>query len=177
MMSMTNEQFLELLRQRFLRFKHRHPHTTWEEVIKLFDDHKLAVAIAMEEHGGEVDVVELFNHLYLVDLFKESPSMRVSVAYDLEARVDRKKFPPATSAMEMARSFGSYLIDEKMYNGLQMIEDLDLKTSVWLLTPTYIRAKGGAIFGDKRYGRTFIYHNGADAYYGVRGFRTFITLK
>ena len=131
----------------------------------------------MEEHGGEVDVVELFNHLYLVDLFKESPSMRVSVAYDLEARVDCKSFHPLLARWKWPDRLVPILSMKKMYNGLQMIEDLDLKTSVWLLTPTYIRAKGGAIFGDKRYGRTFIYHNGADAYYGVRGFRTFITLK
>ena len=34
-----------------------------------------------------------------------------------------------------------------------------------------IRKLGGAIYGDRRYGRVFVGHNGAESYYQGRGFR------
>lgn len=170
-------EFLTKLETRFKTNLTRHPSTKWSEVVKLLNEDRLNAGMAMENSGGEVDVVELFEHLYLIDMFKESPVERTNVCYDLDARVNRKKSPPASSASELTRVMGSYLLDEKMYLDLQQLEDLDLKTSVWLLTPSSLRTKGGALFGDKRYGRAFIYHNGADAYYSVRGFRSYIVLK
>ena len=169
-------ELLKLLEIRFINNPSLHPNLKWEEVLLKLDDNKLNIIDAMEASEGEVEIVAINGVIYAIDMFKESPSVRGNVCYDLDARVNRKKFPPESSAEERSRAMGSYLLDETLYLALQNIAELDLKTSVWLHTPTLIRQKGGAIFGDKRYGRTFIYHNGADSYYGVRGFRTFITL-
>lgn len=130
----------------------------------------------MEQSGGEPDVVVLEDKLYVIDMVKESPKLRGSLCYDKEARLSRKNFPPASSSLEMAASLGITVLDERMYVKLQDIEDVDLKTSSWILTYEKLRSLGGALFGDKRYQRTFIYHNGADSYYGSRGFRGYITL-
>jgi hypothetical protein len=64
-----------------------------------------------------------------------------------------------------------------LYHQLQTFEPHDIKTSSWVQTPDSVRTLGGALFGDTRYGRTFIYHNGADSYYSSRGFRGFIKIK
>ncbi|MBE0686548.1 MAG: DUF4256 domain-containing protein, partial [Anaerolineaceae bacterium] len=99
------------------------------------------------------------------------PSGRRNVCYDHEALLARKKFPPEESAMHMAEEMGIELLTEEQYRTLQKLGKFDLKTSSWLKTPFEIRKLGGAIFGDRRYNTVFKYHNGADSYYGARGFR------
>src|SRR5690606_15682116 len=106
-----------------------------------------------------------------MDCSTETPKDRRSLCYDFEALESRKAHKPKDSAVEVAASMGIKLLNEQDYYFLQTLGDFDLKTSSWLETPTEVREKGGAIFGDKRFGRVFIYHNGADSYYGVRGFR------
>jgi hypothetical protein len=168
-------ELLEILKKRYEKNMHRHEGLVFEEVqdkLMKFQD----IILKMEETGGEPDVVVLDEKLFVIDMVKETPKVRVSLCYDKEARLARKNFPPASSALEMAASLGVTIIDEMMYVKLQDIEDFDLKTSSWILTDEKLRSLGGALFGDKRYQRTFIYHNDADSYYGSRGFRGYITL-
>ncbi len=135
---------------------------------------KLAILIRMEESGGEPAVVCIdpqTGEFLIFDCSPESPKGRRSLCYDHKARVERKDAPPVSSAEEMAAEIGIELLTEEQYAYLQTLGDFDLKTSSWLKSPDEIREKGGAIFGDKRYGRTFIYHNGAQSYYAARGFR------
>jgi hypothetical protein len=127
--------------------------------------------------GGEPDVVEVNQQILVVDMSKESPAGRRNCCYDQLARTTRKKFPPETSALEDALKHGLTLLDEELYLAINKIEFLDLKTSSWLLTPENIRSKGGALTGDTRFGRTFIYHNGADSYYSVRAYRGYFVVK
>ena len=115
--------------------------------------------------------------LIYVDFSKESPKGRRSLCYDKDARVNRKKFPPASSVCEVCDQWQVELLTENYYHALQEIQAVDLKTSSWLLTPDNIRQLGGAIFGDRRYDTTVIYHNGADSYYASRGFRAKLILK
>ena len=168
-------ELLDVLKKRFEKNMHRHEGLVFEEVQEKLIQH-LDTILKMEQSGGEPDVVVLEDKLYVIDMVKESPKLRGSLCYDKEARLARKNFPPASSALEMAASLGISVIDEMMYVKLQDLEDFDLKTSSWILTDEKLRSLGGALFGDKRYQRTFIYHNGADSYYGSRGFRGYITL-
>ena len=105
------------------------------------------------------------------DCSKESPKGRRSLCYDRKALESRKKHPPKSSVMDVAKEMGIDLLDEEQYRKLQELETFDQKTSSWILTPTSIRELGGALFCDHRYGQTFVYHNGADSYYASRGFR------
>lgn len=109
--------------------------------------------------------------LYFVDFSAESPAGRRSLCYDPQAWESRKAHKPAGSAMGWAREAGVELIDESTYLKLQERGPLDQKTSSWIRTPQELRDRGGALFGDHRFGRTFIYHNGAESYYAARGFR------
>lgn len=179
MNQITQEHLIIILKERFEKHPKRHPGLIWIEVEKYIKDkpHLVAALIQMEETGGEPDVTTLGGHLVYVDFSKETPEDRRNLCYDEEARLNRKKFPPATSAEQMANHMGIELLDETMYQELQRLEPLDLKTSSWLKSPQAIRDLGGALFGDRRYNRTFIYHNGADSYYGVRGFRGYIILS
>ena len=168
-------ELLETLKTRFEKNKHRHEGLLFEEIQDQLITY-LDTILKMEQSGGEPDVVVLDQKMYVIDMVKETPKGRVSLCYDKEARLGRKNFPPISSALEMAASLGIAMIDESMYLKLQAIEDFDLKTSSWILTDQRLRSLGGALFGDKRYQRTFIYHNGADSYYGSRGFRGYIIL-
>lgn len=162
--------FIDTLKQRFYQHMLRHEGVVFEDLII---EPILDTLLKMEQTGGEVDVF-LYNGItYFVDFSKETPNRR-SICYDKEARVNRKQNAPLSSALEMAEEIGVTLLDEAMYLSIQEKENLDLKTSSWLLTPKEIRSLGGALFGDKRYNHTFIYHNGADSYYGTRGFRGYI---
>ncbi len=128
----------------------------------------------MERTGGEPDVVDYdqaTGEYIFFDCSAQSPDDRRNVCYDREALEGRKKFPPKESAMNMAASMGIELLTEDQYRALQKLGKFDTKTSSWLKTPADIRKLGGAIFGDRRYNTVFIYHNGADSYYGARGFR------
>jgi hypothetical protein len=164
------------LEKRFNQHRHRHPGLFWEDVEPLLQQHT-SVLDLMEDSGGEPDVVVIDGHWYVVDMVKETPKGRRSLCYDKEARLGRKKFPPHSSVIEMAQMIGIHVVDETMYHQLQAIESLDEKTSSWLLTDPALRQKGGALFGDTRYGRVFVYHNGVDSYYESRGFRGYLKLK
>lgn len=130
----------------------------------------------MEETKGEPMVIKYQDKYLLVDGSKESPQRR-SVCYDKEARVNRKKYPPETSALEECEKHGVKLMNQEIYNHLQSLKAVDLKTSSWIQTPQEIRSLGGALFSDRRYNQVFTYHNGADSYYGARGFRVYIELN
>ncbi|MBV6571823.1 DUF4256 domain-containing protein, partial [Acinetobacter baumannii] len=101
----------------------------------------------------------------------ETPKGRRSLCYDREALESRKDHPPKNSAIDLVQEIGAELLTEEQYHQLQQLGEFDLKTSSWLATPEEIRKLGGALFADRRYGRVFIYHNGAQSYYAARGFR------
>jgi hypothetical protein len=105
------------------------------------------------------------------DCSAQSPKGRTSLCYDREALDSRKEFKPKNSAMDLATAMGIELLTEEQYSELQQLGEFDTKTSTWLKTPADIRKLGGAIFGDRRFGRVFVYHNGAESYYSGRGFR------
>lgn len=128
----------------------------------------------MERTGGEPDVIgydEQTDQILFVDCSAESPKGRRSVCYDHEALESRKQHKPEDSAMNMAAAMGIELLTEEQYRELQKLGKFDLKTSSWVQTPASIRKLGGALFCDRRYDTVFVYHNGAESYYGARGFR------
>ena len=128
----------------------------------------------MEATGGEPDVIgqdKASGHVTFCDCAAESPAGRRSTCYDGEARESRKENRPENSAVEMATSMGIELLTEQQYRALQTLGDFDMKTSSWIKTPSDVRALGGALFCDRRYGKVFVYHNGAQSYYAARGFR------
>ncbi|HEX6916309.1 MAG TPA: DUF4256 domain-containing protein [Chitinophagaceae bacterium] len=174
--STASAVLLKSLQHRFDNNPHRHKGIKWQDVLAKLEGNnkKLAVLAMMEASGGEPDIIgydQKSGEYIFCDCSAETPKGRRSLCYDEEALASRKEHKPKSSAVEMAAEMGVELISEEAYLGLQQIEDFDLKTSSWLLTPPGIREKGGAIFGDKRFGRTFIYHNGAESYYAARGFR------
>lgn len=175
------EKLLETLKNRFLEHTDRHPRLTWPEIHEalLQKPEVLRTLKEMEDTGGEPDIVDLepgSDRIFFCDCSKESPKNRRSVCYDQEALEARKKFPPKSSAKSLAESMNAKLLNEQLYRSLQEFGEFDLKTSSWLETPSDVRKEGGAIFGDRRYKRVFIYHNGADAYYSSRGFRVYVEL-
>jgi hypothetical protein len=128
----------------------------------------------MESSGGEPDVTghdKKTGECVFVDCSTETPKGRVSVCYDREGLESRKEHKPATSAMDMAAAMGVDLLTEEEYLALQKLGEFDTKTSSWLKSPADIRARGGALYGERRYCRVFVGHNGAQSYYAVRGFR------
>lgn len=170
-----------ILKERFEKNMHRHPHIKWEDVQKRFDMDSDAVKKLkwMEETGGEPDVIgidEKTGKFIICDCSRETPKERRSLCYDDEALKKRKKNPPAGSAMDAANKIGIELMDETLYRELQGFEKFDLKTSSWIKTPDSIRKLGGALFCERRYGTVFVFHNGADSYYSVRGWRGYFTL-
>lgn len=169
------EALLTRLETRFHAHMHRHEKVEWKDVLDGIgkNDRILKTLHKMEGTGGEPDVIAIKDRdeLAFVDCVKESPIGRRSVCYDEDALQSRKKYKPDNSAMQMAEDIGVTLLTEREYHLLQEVESVDEKTSSWLHTPSEIRQLGGAIFGDRRYDRVFIYHNGAESYYKVRGFR------
>lgn len=170
------ENLLSLLKTRFEKNMKRHENIEWSCVETKLSKvpEKLWSLNKMEETGGEPDVVgydKETGELIFFDCSEESPDGRRNVCYDHEALETRKKYPPEDSALNMAEMMGIEVLTEKEYFYLQELGEFDTKTSSWLKTPLEVRNHGGAIFGDRRFGRVFIYHNGADSYYGARGFR------
>lgn len=170
------EEILATLEERFERNQARHPGIPWKEVRARLERNadSLHALHEMERTGGEPDVIGLDPHdgtFLFVDCSPESPEGRRSLCYDTAALEARKKHPPRDSAVAVADAMGARLLTEAEYHTLQGLGDFDTKTSSWLLTPPDVRERGGAIFGDRRFGRVFIYHNGADSYYAARGFR------
>ena len=170
---------LEILKARFSEHKELHPDLEWSEVERRLRETPAAVAVLqrMEESGGEPDTIGFDGEtgkLIYCDCAKESPSGRRSLCYDDEALKKRAKNPPSGSALGMVQEIGASLMTEELYRKLQCLEEFDLKTSSWVKTPEEIRKRGGAIFCERRYGMVFTFHNGADSYYSVRGFRSYI---
>jgi hypothetical protein len=174
---LSKAELLTTLEKRFESNRHRHRQMMWQSVLqKLKTSKKIESLIQMELTDGEPDVVgidEATGKLMFMDCAQQSPKARRSVCYDQTAWDARKEFKPKTgNAVSLAEAMGTTLLNEEQYHYLQSLQDIDTTTSSWVLTPKSIRSLGGALFGDKRFGRAFIFHNGADSYYGERGFRT-----
>ena len=180
-----HEKLISVLKARFENNMNRHPGIEWKSVqIKLEENppaggEKLWSLNEMEKTGGEPDVVgfdKKTGDYIFYDCSTETPNGRRNVCYDREALEARKKFKPKDTALDMAAAMGIELLTEEQYRELQKLGAFDTKTSSWLKTPINIRKLGGAIFGDCRYNHVFVYHNGADSYYGSRGFRGWLRI-
>lgn len=166
----------EVLKARFERHMQRHEGIAWADVQARLErrPETLAALRAMEDTGGEPDVIGQDpdgGGFIFCDCAAETPAGRRSLWYDGEALRARKENKPQGSALEMAADMGIDLLTEDQYRQLQQLGEFDTRTSSWLQTPAEVRALGGALFGDRRYGRVFIYHNGVQSYYAGRGFR------
>lgn len=169
-------ELLKILEARFNKYPSRHNGLDWKSVSERLHRHadKLWCLEQMEASGGEPDVIGVdkrTGELLFVDCSPESPTERRSLCYDGEALRSRKEHKPKNSAIEMAAEMGVELLNEEQYRALQGLGEFDLKTSSWIDTPKELRKLGGALFCDRRYNRVFVYHNGAESYYAVRGFR------
>jgi len=180
--NLTAEQVNELigiLKVRFEQNMTRHTGLAWSQVQAKLEasPERLWSLYQMEDSGGEPDVIgydpEAAAYTFC-DCAPESPIGRRSLCYDTAALEARKANKPADSAVNMATSMGADLLTEAEYQSLQTLGSFDLKTSSWVATPDDVRSLGGALFCDRRFGRVFTYHNGADSYYGARGFRCLV---
>ncbi len=171
-----HDALLSILKERFEKNSPRHKGLEWAKVQARLEASpgKLRSLDAMESTGGEPDVVgqdPKTGEYIFYDCSPESPKGRRSVCYDHEALESRKEHKPADSAVGMAADMGIELLTEEQYRELQKLGTYDTKTSSWVQTPASIRKLGGALFCDRRYNQVFLYHNGAESYYGARGFR------
>jgi len=174
--SKQREELLTTLKARFEKNTNRHQGLEWAKVRARLETNaeRLWALNEMERTGGEPDVVgqdKQTGEYVFYDCSPESPKGRTSLCYDREALDSRKEHKPKSSAMDMAAAMGAELLTEEQYQELQRLGNFDTKSSSWLKTPDDIRKLGGAIFGDRRFGRVFVYHNGAESYYSGRGFR------
>jgi hypothetical protein len=168
------DALLHTLRARFDQHEERHGRRRWADVEERLRaaETRLWSLHRMEETGGEPDVVgSAGSELVFMDCAPESPKGRRSLCYDREALEARKEHKPQHSALGLAAEMGVEVLEEGEYRALQELGSFDQKTASWLRTPPEVRQRGGAIFGDLRYGRVFVYHNGAESYYAARGFR------
>jgi hypothetical protein len=170
------DELLGTLKARFEKHMDRHKGLVWTKVQAKLEagPAKLWTLNEMESSGGEPDVVAVdqkTGEIIFYDCSAESPKGRRNVCYDRQALDSRKDFKPQDSALELAAAMGIEILTEEQYRELQELGEFDAKTSSWLKTPSEIRNLGGAIFGDRRYEHVFVFHNGADSYYGNRGFR------
>jgi hypothetical protein len=174
--SEQRETLFHTVKARFEKNPNRHQGLDWAAIQTKLEASptKLRSLYEMEETGGEPDVVGLdtkTGEYLFYDCSAESPKGRRSVCYDHEALESRKEHKPDDSAIGMAADMGIELLNEEQYRELQQLGKFDAKTSSWIVTPPDIRKLGGAIFCDFRYGKVFVYHNGAESYYAARGFR------
>lgn len=173
------EELLKGLKARFEKHTNRHKDLAWSKVQSRLcgmeaQAEKLWSLNEMEKSGGEPDVVGLdkkTGEYIFFDCSPESPKGRAGVCYDREGLESRKEHRPKNTAIDMATAMGVELLTEEQYHELQRLGEFDTKTTTWVKTPPDIRKLGGALFGDRRFGRVFIYHNGAQSYYSARGFR------
>ena len=169
-------ELLKALKARFEKNMDRHKGLEWAKVQAKLEAHaeKLWSLSEMEKTGGEPDVVghdKKTGEYIFFDCSPESPKGRVSVCYDREGWESRKEHRPTTTAMDMAAAMGVELLTEEQYQELQKLGEFDTKRSSWVKTPSDIRKLGGALYCDRRYGRVFVGHNGAQSYYSARAFR------
>ncbi len=174
--SAQREELLSVLKTRFEKNMIRHQNLDWAKVQAKLEANadKLWSLNEMEYTEGEPDVVAYnadTDEYIFYDCAPESPKGRRSICYDREGLESRKEHRPENSAVDMAADMGISLLTEEEYRSLQKLGKFDLKTSSWLETPADIRKLGGAIFADYRYGKVFVYHNGAQSYYAARAFR------
>ena len=172
----AREELLRVLKTRFDENPRRHQGLEWAQVKARLEAGagKLWSLAEMEKTGGEPDVVgqdKKSGEYIFVDCSAESPKGRTSVCYDRAALDSRKEFKPRNSALDLAAAMGIELLTEEQYRDLQKLGEFDTKSSSWVQAPADIRKLGGALFGDRRYGHVFVYHNGAQSYYSGRGFR------
>jgi hypothetical protein len=172
----AREELLRTLQARFEENPHRHRALEWAKVQARLEAHaaKLWSLNEMEKTGGEPDVVghdQKTGEYIFCDCSPETPPGRRSVCYDREGLDSRKEHKPKNNAIDMAASMGIELLTEEQYRELQKLGDFDTKTSSWLKAPADMRKLGGGLFGDRRFGRVFVYHNGAQSYYSGRAFR------
>ncbi|MGI6767504.1 MAG: DUF4256 domain-containing protein [Bacilli bacterium] len=170
-------ELLQILKLRFENNRERHPRLSWDKVeAKLIANPDTLYSLyEMERTGGEPDVVGYepkTTQFIFYDCSPESPLGRRNICYDPEALASRKKFKPENSALGMAQEMGVEILSEAEYRKLQELGRFDTKTSSWVKTTAEIRKLGGALFCDYRYGKVFLYHNGAESYYSSRGFRS-----
>ncbi len=175
MKAQERRELLEALKARFEKNMHRHKGIAWDKVRAKLEGSPEALRSLreMEVTGGEPDVIgqDREARYTFCDCSAESPAGRRSICYDREALEDRKEHKPEGSAVEMAAAMGIDLLTVEQYRELQTLGEFDTKTSSWVRTPPDVRALGGALFCDRRYGQVFMYHNGAQSNYAVRGFR------
>lgn len=167
---------LSTLQARFEKNMQRHAGLSWAAVQARLEASPASLwsLSEMERTGGEPDVTGVdaaTGEFIFMDCSAESPAGRRNLCYDRAALDARKEFKPKSSALDEASAMGIALLTEEQYRHLQTLGEFDLKTSSWVLTPPAIRTLGGALFCDRRYGHVFTYHNGAESYYGSRGFR------
>jgi hypothetical protein len=171
-----SEELLRVLRSRFETNMKRHKGIEWTKVQARLEANpeKLWSLDDMEITGGEPDVIghdKKTGEYVFYDCSPESPKGRRSICYDHEALQSRKEHKPKNNAVDMAADMGIEMLTEEQYRELQQLGEFDLKTSSWIITTPAIRKLGGALFCDRRYDHVFMYHNGAESYYGARGFR------
>lgn len=170
------KELLDVLKTRFEKNMNRHKGLEWVKVQSKLETNaeKLWSLSEMERTGGEPDVVghdKKTGEYIFYDCSAETPKGRRSVCYDREGLDSRKEAKPKDTAIDMAAAIGIEILTEEQYRQLQKLGNFDAKTSSWIITPSDIRKLGGAIYCDYRYGKVFVYHNGASSYYAVRGFR------
>lgn len=170
------QELFKILKARFEKNMKRHEGLEWSKIQAKLEaaPGKLRSLDEMELTGGEPDVVgqdSKTGEYIFFDCAPETPKDRRSLCYDRQALDSRKANKPENSAMDLANEMGVSMLTEEEYQQLQQLGSFDTKTSSWLKSPEEVRKLGGAIFGDRRFGRVFIYHNGADSYYAGRGFR------
>ena len=170
------EELFSALKDRFERDLNRHKGLDWVKVQTRLEANaeKLWSLQEMERTGGEPDVVGQDNksgEYVFYDCSPETPKGRTSVCYDREGLESRKEHKPKNNAIDMAVAMGLELLTEEQYRELQKLGNFDTKTSSWVKTPSEIRKLGGALYCDRRYGRVFVGHNGAQSYYNARAFR------
>ncbi|HUR11887.1 MAG TPA: DUF4256 domain-containing protein [Flavitalea sp.] len=169
-------EILKVLKARFEKYPNRHKGVEWAAVQAKLEANpeKLWSLNEMESTGGEPDVVgedKKTGEYIFYDCSAETPKGRRSICYDAEALASRKEHKPENNAIDMAYSIGIDILSEEQYRELQKLGNFDTKSSSWVKTPAEIRKLGGALYCDRRYDQVFLYHNGAESYYAVRGFR------
>src|ERR1043165_9613271 len=164
------EELLKTVQARFETNMSRHKGLDWAKVQARLEANpeKLWSLHEMERTGGEPDVVghdKKTGEYVFYDCSAESPKGRTRVCYDREGWESRKEHRPKTTAMDMAAAMGIELLTEEEYLELQKLGLFDTKPSSVVKAPSEIREPGGVPCCDRRYGRIFVVHNGAQSYY------------